>query len=134
MADLKKALEKERAQLLQREAEQIVAKLSIDQRGLVEVIDGASGDLLQLVANALKAKGFAGIAILFGKLAGQIPLLVTVAPSLTKTVQAGKIVNELTGILGGKGGGRPDMARGVGKDETRLDLAKQRAGELIEGF
>ena len=134
VADLKKALEKERAQLLQREAEQIVAKLSIDQRGLVEVIDGASGDLLQLVANALKAKGFAGIAILFGKLAGQIPLLVTVAPSLTKTVQAGKIVNELTGILGGKGGGRPDMARGVGKDETKLDLAKQRAGELIEGF
>ena len=57
-----------------------------------------------------------------------------VDPSLTKAFQAGKIVQELTGILGGKGGGRPDMARGVGKDHTKLDLAKQRALELTSGI
>ncbi len=134
LAELKKALEKERTQILQREAEQIVGTLSVDKRTLVEVIDGATADQLQLVANLLKARGFAGVAILFGKGAEQIHLLVTVDPSLTKTFQAGKIVQELTGILGGKGGGRPDLARGVGKDQTKLDLAKQRALELTAGI
>ena len=57
-----------------------------------------------------------------------------VDPSLTKTLHGGKIVQELTGILGGKGGGRADMARGVGKDRTKLDLAKQRAMELTTGI
>ena len=107
-----------------------MAKLPADQRTLVQIIEGATADQLQLVANLLKTKGFAGIAILFGKSAEQIHLLVTVDPSLTKAFQAGKIVQELSGILGGKGGGRPDMARGVGKDQTKLALAKQRALEL----
>ena len=85
------------------------------------------------MASLLKAKGFSGIAVLFGKGSDQVHLLVTVDPSLTGAFQAGKIVQELTGLLGGKGGGRPEMARGVGKDQTKLDLAKQRALELTAG-
>jgi alanyl-tRNA synthetase len=134
LVDLKKVLEKERNQTLQREAEQIVSKLPAGQRTLVQVIDGASADQLQSVANLLKAKGFNGIAILFGTRAELVHLLVTVDPALTGAFQAGKIVQELTGILGGKGGGRPDMARGVGKDQTKLDLAKQRALQLTAGL
>jgi alanyl-tRNA synthetase len=134
LLDLKKTLEKERTLTLQREAEQVVAKISTDQRVLVEIIEGASADQLQGIANLLKKKGFAGIAVLFGKGAEQIHLLVTVDSALTKSVQAGKIVQELTALLGGKGGGRPDMARGVGKDLSQLDFAKQRALELTAGF
>lgn len=133
LLDLKKALEKERTQTLQREAEQVVANLPTDQRTLVQVIDGASADQLQSVAGLLKAKGFSGIAVLFGKGSDQVHLLVTVDASLTGAFHAGKIVQELTGLLGGKGGGRPEMARGVGKDQTKLDLAKQRALELMAG-
>jgi alanyl-tRNA synthetase len=134
LLELRKVLEKERAQTLQREAEQIVAKLSTDKRALVEIIEGATADRLQLVANLLKAKGFAGVAILFGRSADKIHLLVTVDPSLTKTPKAVNIVHELTAILGGKGGGRPDMARGVGKDQAKLALAKKRALELTAGL
>ncbi len=133
LVDLRKALEKERTESLQREAEQVVAKLPINQRTLVHVIEGATADQLQSVASLLKAKGFSGIAVLFGRSPSQIHLLVTVDPSLTGAFQAGKIVRELAGVLGGKGGGRPEMARGVGKDQTRLDLAKQRALELTAG-
>jgi alanyl-tRNA synthetase len=133
LLDLKKALEKERTKILQREAEIVVAKLSTDQRTLVQIIEGGEAEQLQFIANQLKTKGFAGIAILFGKGVEQIHLLVTVDPSLTKAFQAGKIVQELIGILGGKGGGRPEMARGVGKDQTKLDLARQRALELTAG-
>ena len=67
LVELKKAIEKERTLVLQREAEQIVGKLSVDKRAIVEVIEGATGDQLQLVANLLKAKKFAGVAILFGR-------------------------------------------------------------------
>ncbi len=134
LMDLKKVMEKERTHTLEREAEQVVEKLPLNQRALVQVLAGTMADQLQLVANALKKKGFTGIAILFGQTAEQIHLLVTVDPSLTKAFQAGKIVQELAGILGGKGGGRPDIARGVGKDLLKLDLAKQRALDLMAGI
>jgi alanyl-tRNA synthetase len=134
LLDLKKALEKERTQILLREAERVVSRLTTDQRSVVQVVEEAAANQLQLVANLLKAKGFAGIAILFGKSAGQVHVLVTVDSSLTKEFQAGKIVQELTAILGGKGGGRPEMARGVGLDPTKLHLAEKRALELLAGL
>jgi alanyl-tRNA synthetase len=134
LLDLKKALEKERTQVLQREAERVAARWTTGLRAFVQIIDEAAADLLQAVANLLKAKGFTGIAILFGKSAGQVHILVTVDSSLTKVLQAGKIVQELTGLLGGKGGGRPEMARGVGLDQTKLHLAENRALELVAGI
>jgi alanyl-tRNA synthetase len=130
LVELKKATEKERAVVFQREAEQIVSNLSVDQRAIVEVIPGATGDQLQFVANLLKAKKFVGVAILFGRSHEQIHVLAMVGPALTKTRHAGEIVQELTAMLDGKGGGRADLARGVGKDLTKLDLAKQRALQL----
>jgi alanyl-tRNA synthetase len=133
LVELKKLLEKERSQVLQRAAEEVVGKLSLDRETLVEVIEGASGDQLQLIANLLKAKKFEGIAIFFGRAHDQIHVLTMVDASLTKTFHAGKIVQELTGILGGKGGGRADLARGVGKDQAKLALARQRALELTVG-
>ena len=134
LLDLKKTLEKERIQNLQRDAEGIVADLPVDQRKIIHVVEGATGDQLQIVGNLLKTKGFAGVAVLFGEAADQVNLLVSVDPSLIKQFQAGKIVQELAGILGGKGGGRPELARGVGKDQTKLGAAKQRAAELTAGL
>ena len=67
---------------------------------------------------------------MFGKTADQINLLVSVDPLFVEEFHAGRIVQELAGILGGKGGGRPELARGVGKDQAKLEAAKQRAAEL----
>jgi alanyl-tRNA synthetase len=134
LVELKKTTEKERTLFLQREADKVVGKLSLDGRAIVEVIEGAAGDQLQLIANSLKAQKFGGVAILFGRGREQVDVLVMLDPSVTKTLHAGKVVQELTGILGGKGGGRADLARGVGKDRTKLDLAKQRALELTRGI
>ncbi len=134
LVELKKAIGKERTLALQREAEHLVGKLSLDRRAVVEVIEGASGDQLQSIANLLKAKKFVHVAILFGRGDEQIQVLAMVDPSLTQTLHAGKIVQDLTGILGGKGGGRADLARGVGKDQTKLEMAKQRALELTAGI
>jgi alanyl-tRNA synthetase len=130
LLDLKKSIDKERTQSLQREAEQIVERFKLDQKSIVEVVQGANGEQLQAIANSLKAKKFAGVAVLFGKEADQVHVLAVVDLSFTHKVQAGKIVQELTGLLDGKGGGKPDLARGAGKDSSKLDLAKARAVEL----
>ncbi|MEN9735163.1 MAG: alanine--tRNA ligase, partial [Verrucomicrobiota bacterium] len=59
---------------------------------------------------------------------GNVALIATVAKDLQSKIQAGKIIQTIAPIVGGKGGGRPDNARGGGKDASRLDeaLAKVR--------
>jgi alanyl-tRNA synthetase len=131
LVDLRKSIEKQKAQTTQREAERFVSKIPVSARAIVETLDGANGDYLQAIANVLKARRFDGAAIFFGKTADQIHVLAHIDTSLTKQVQAGRVVQELTQILGGKGGGRPDLARGVGKDLEKLGDAVQRAKELL---
>ena len=92
-----------------------------------------TGDFLQALATALKSKHFEGVAVLFGKQPDQIHVLAYVSPGLTNTLSAGKLVQELTAVLGGKGGGRPDLARGVGKDITKLGQAIEQAKQLVTG-
>ena len=46
-------------------------------------------------------------------------------------VQAGRIIQAVAPIVGGKGGGRPDNARGGGKDASKLDEALARARSLL---
>ena len=57
--------------------------------------------------------------------------MATVSPELTKQIQAGKIIQTIAPIVGGKGGGRPDNARGGGKDAAKLDEALAKAREVI---
>jgi alanyl-tRNA synthetase len=59
-------------------------------------------------------------------------LLVAVTEDLTKRLPAGKLVRAMGKIIGGGGGGRPDMAEAGGKRPDRLDEALSRAGELVE--
>jgi alanyl-tRNA synthetase len=131
LLDLKKAIEKERAQVLQREADRYARNLDLRSGRLVQSIDNVTGEFLQTLATALKSKQFEGVAILFGKQPDQIHVLAYVSQNLTQEFSAGQLVQELTALLGGKGGGRPDLARGVGKDITKLGQAIDRAKQLV---
>ncbi|MGH7970668.1 MAG: DHHA1 domain-containing protein, partial [Limisphaerales bacterium] len=55
----------------------------------------------------------------------------TVSPEFTKQLQAGKLIQAIAPIVGGKGGGRPDNARGGGKEVSKLGEALDRARELV---
>jgi Alanyl-tRNA synthetase len=131
LVDLKKAVEKERAQALQREADQYARNLDLRSGRVVQSIDNVTGEFLQALVAALKSKNFEGVAVLFGKQPDQIHVLAYVSPGLTNSRQAGKLVQELAAILGGRGGGRPDVARGVGKDVSKLGQAIERAKQLV---
>jgi alanyl-tRNA synthetase len=108
--------------------------LAVDRNGIpsiVTAIEGADGDTLQAVADGLKSAGFRGVAVLGGTAGGAVALVATVGPDHTAKVQAGKIIQAIAPLVGGKGGGRPDNARGGGKDPAGLAAALSKARELI---
>ena len=89
----------------------------------------AEGDTLQAIADAIRASGFSGAVVLGGSVNGAVSLVATVSPEFTGRIQAGKIIQLVAPLVGGKGGGKPDHARGGGKDSGKLSdaLAAARA-------
>ena len=90
----------------------------------------ADGDFLQAIASELKGR-FKGVAVLGGAANDAVTLIATVTPDFTAKAQAGKIIQAIAPIVGGKGGGKPDSARGGGKDATKLDEALAKVKSLL---
>ena len=90
----------------------------------------AEPEFLQAIADALKGR-FQGVVVLGGHKVGAVTLICAVTPEFTARVQAGKIIQTIAPIVGGKGGGKPDNARGGGKDAGKLDEALAKAKSLL---
>jgi len=58
-------------------------------------------------------------------------LIAAVPKELTSKFQANKLIQQIAPIVGGKGGGRPDNARGAGKDTSKIAEALEHARALI---
>jgi alanyl-tRNA synthetase len=97
---------------------------------IIENLGPLSGDQLQDIADALKGQ-FAGVIVLAGALEGNVALTVAVSPDFVAKFQAGKIIQQIAPIVGGKGGGRPDNARGAGRDVEKLPAALDAAAKLL---
>ncbi len=69
--------------------------------------------------------------MLAGASEGQVALAAAVSPEFTAKFQAGKIIQQIAPIVGGKGGGRPDNARGAGRDVEKLGAALEAALKLV---
>jgi alanyl-tRNA synthetase len=120
---------------LQSRAATIAAGLIQESGGktsCVAEIAEADGKLLAAVADSLKTK-FAGPIFLAGAVNGRVALLATVPKQLTAKVQASTLIRETAGIVGGKGGGRPDSAQGGGTDPSKIGEALKRAEEILSG-
>ena len=87
----------------------------------------------KVVTDALKSGGFKGVVVLGGSANQAVALVASVTPDFTAKAQAGKIIQGIAPIVGGKGGGKPDNARGGGKDPAKLDEALQKARTLLAG-
>jgi len=97
---------------------------------IIATIPDADGDTLQTIADALKAQ-FQGVIVLGGAANGAVSLVAAVSPDFTAKVQAGKIIGAIAPLVGGKGGGKPDNARGGGKDPSGLEAALAHARTLL---
>ena len=97
---------------------------------IIANLGDADGDTLQIVADALKSE-FKGVIVLGGVSGGAVALIAAVTPEFTAKAQAGKLIQGIAPIVGGKGGGKPDNARGGGKDATKLDEALAKVKSLL---
>nr|WP_163500967.1 alanine--tRNA ligase [Halomonas socia] len=124
----------ERNRSLEKELERLKAKLAsaagsdmlaeaVEVGGiklLVKQLEGVSGKELRGVLDQLKNKLGSGIVVLGVADAGKVSLIAGVTDDLTARVKAGELVNHVAGQVGGKGGGRPDMAQAGGSDAAAL--------------
>jgi alanyl-tRNA synthetase len=102
------------------------------------VHDVGVGDpkILRETVDKLKARMDPGVLVLTGTAEGKVAMVCAVTPAAQDKLHAGKIVNLLLQDLGGKGGGRPDMAQGGAALPTDATLTEfvQRWGEKLRAL
>jgi len=130
-----KELEKELSALRQKAAaglaKELLAKATKGEvPSIVEEIPGADGNELQFVADALKSF-FDGVILLAGVSEGAVSLVAVTGKAHQAALPAGKLIGVVAPLVGGKGGGKPDGARGGGRDASGLQAALAKAKEQI---
>ena len=89
------------------------------------------GQLRTLVDN-LKQKLGEGVVVLgSAQPEGKVAIIAGVTPGLTKRIQAGKLVGAVAKIVGGSGGGKPEIAEAGGKDQSQIDAALRAAAGIV---
>jgi alanyl-tRNA synthetase len=92
-------------------------------RFIAAQVDGLDRQQMRALADALRNKWRSGVIVLGSAEDGAVSIVAAVTKDLTGRLQAGKLISALALAVGGKGGGRPDMAEGGGKDPSALPQA-----------
>ncbi|HXU31874.1 MAG TPA: DHHA1 domain-containing protein, partial [Thermoanaerobaculia bacterium] len=98
---------------------------------LAREVPHAPADDLRAMADALRAKLGSGVVILGARGDGNVSLIAAVTKDLVERVKAGELVKKLSGVIGGRGGGRPDFAQAGGKQPENLPAALAAAGDAV---
>ena len=136
----------ERNRLLEKELEQLKAKAAsaagddmssaaIEIKGvkvLAARLDGLDGKALLALVDQLKNKLGRAVILLGGVQDDKVVLVAGVTQDLTGQLKAGDLMRQAAAAVGGKGGGRPDMAQGGGVDASALDAALGLAATFVE--
>jgi alanyl-tRNA synthetase len=102
---------------------------------LAQRVDALDKSQMRNLVDELRGKLGSGVVVLGAATAeGRVSLIVGVTKELTGRVQAGKIVGLLAAKVGGKGGGRPDLAEAGGSDVAALDATLADAASVIGGL
>ncbi len=133
----KLALEREERKALEKELARLKSKLASSQgdeladqvvevkgvKLLAATLDGADARALREAMDKLKDKLKSAVIVLAAADQGKVSLIAGVTPDLTTKLKAGELVNFVAQQVGGKGGGRPDMAQAGGTDPSKLPAA-----------
>ena len=101
---------------------------------VARVIEADSPRELREAVDRIKDKLGSGIVLLGAEARGKAMLICAVTKDLTDRFNAGRIIRELSGLVGGKGGGRPDMAQGGGDKPEKLEAAIEAIDNLVNQF
>ena len=134
LRQLEKDLERSKQELAASAGADLATKVERihDVPVLLQRLDGMDAKALREVLDRLRSEISSGIIVLAGVADDKVALLAAVSKDLHGKVQAGELVNVVAQPLGGKGGGRPDMAQaGAGKPEG-LDAAMAQAKAWLQ--
>jgi alanyl-tRNA synthetase len=141
---LQKLLDHQRQ--LEKEVEQLQARANANLGGdlmsqvqevagiklLAVRVDGSEGKQLRELSDQLRDKLQSGVLILTGEYEGTVPLLVAVTKDLSGRIAAGTLIKPLAEMVGGRGGGRPDLAQAGGKEAGQIDALLAAAPGILE--
>jgi alanyl-tRNA synthetase len=129
MLDNVRSLERENARLQAKlasaQGDDLLAQ-AVEVRGakvLAALMEGADVNTLRATIDKLRDKLSSAAVVLAATNGGKVTLIAGVTADLTGRVKAGELVNMVARQVGGKGGGRPDMAQAGGTDPTQLPAA-----------
>jgi alanyl-tRNA synthetase len=101
-------------------------------RILAARVDGMDRQQLRALADSLRNKWKTAVVVLASAEDSNVAIISAVTTDLTSKVHAGKLVGAVAQAVGGKGGGRPDMAEGGGKDPSALPAALEHVYAEVE--
>lgn len=138
LLDQQKSLEKELARLKSKLASSQGDDLASqavdlgDAKVLAAFIEGAAVPQLREAADKLRDKLGTAALVLASSADGKVSLIAAVSKDLTSKVKAGELVNFVAQQVGGKGGGRPDMAQAGGTEPEKVDQALQSVADWVK--
>lgn len=137
LANANKTLQKERNAALAREADRLlgeaVAQAEAASQTPPRIVMKLQGDagLVQEALNGLKKRQFSGVGLFVVDDGEKAHLGAYVSKDHTATFQAGKLIQELAPVVGGRGGGKPEMARGAGTETGKIKDLLAKAETLL---
>jgi alanyl-tRNA synthetase len=101
---------------------------------LAKTVEGLDANAGRQLSDTLLARLKSGVVVLGRKEDGKVAIIVRVSEDLTDRVKAGNVIKAIAPIVGGKGGGKADMAEGGGTMPDRLEEAISTSLKVIENF
>jgi alanyl-tRNA synthetase len=101
---------------------------------LAKTVEGLDANAGRQLSDTLLARLKSGVVVLGRKDDGKVGIIVRVSDDLTDRVKAGNIIKEIAPIVGGRGGGKPDMAEGGGTIPEKLAEAIDASLKVIESM
>ena len=101
---------------------------------LAHRVDNLERAQLRTLVDQLRDKLGSGVVVVGSATDGNVSLIAGVTKDLTSRIQAGKVVGAVAEKVGGKGGGRPDLAEAGGKDAAALDSALAAVYKIVESL
>jgi alanyl-tRNA synthetase len=114
--------------------DEVIAR-AVDIKGVKVLVHRADqldrGQLRTLVDNLKQKAGEAVVILASAQPEGKVAIIAGVTPGLTKRIQAGKLVGAIAKLVGGSGGGKPEIAEAGGKDQAQIDATLQSAPGIV---
>lgn len=135
--ELEKALASAKSQLAAAGTDDLLAQAKTfgEVQCLAAKVEGVDPKSLGDMVDKIRDKLGNAVVLLFGTEdeSGKVTLIAGVSKPVTKLAKAGDLIKEVAPLVDGKGGGRPDMARGGGTDASGIDDAIAKAYEWLSG-